>query len=154
MKVLIGTQELLVRNHYAQRFPNGRLVLKMEIPEDEISYSDLKALIKGNTDDIVATNDDGTEHTYSGFGYTVQITDKDDGYLYCELECVSEAEYQIGLLKAKVREQDTIITNQAIAFQNKVQRLQEEINNVNTGSADGASWDEIASAIEEGVNEV
>lgn len=98
MKIIINNTELAVNSCYPYRYNNGKLVLKIEVQQGTITHDELKTLLKENTGDIVATNDDGTQQTYSGFTYAVEITDKNEIYAV-ELLCQSEAEYQVGILK-------------------------------------------------------
>lgn len=109
MKLSIGNTELTVKNCYALRYQNGKLVLKIEVGQEAIGHDDLKALLKNNTGDIILTKDDESTETFSGFGYTVQILDRDDVY-ECELECTSESTYQIGRLKMKNEELEKAVT--------------------------------------------
>lgn len=111
MKITIGTTELTVTGCYAYRYQNGKLVLKIEVPQSEITHDDLKALIKGNTADIVCEKDDGTTETFSGFSYTLTILDKDDTY-FVEVECVSETERKVADMLKVVKAQNETIEGQ------------------------------------------
>ena len=110
MKVLIGSTELTVNNCYAYRYQNGKLVLKIEVPQSEIAHDDLKALLKDNTDDIIKVDGDNRE-TFSGFRYTLTILDRDDVY-ECEVECVSEMERKVGDLEKLLEEEKAVINEQ------------------------------------------
>ena len=111
MKILIGTTELEVINCYAYRYQNGKLVLKIELDQTVIAHDELKTLLKENTGDFVkiteksvVTEVEGSDpittvtemkETYSGFSYTLSITDKEEKY-FVELECISETERKLG----------------------------------------------------------
>ena len=134
MKIKVGTTELNVINCYPYRFPNGKLVLKIEVSQSEIGHDDLRAFLKANKEDIILIKEDDTTETFAGFYYQVRIADSElpDGTEIhdCEIECVSENEYQIGILQRTVAEQAKVIEaqNQVIANQNMVNNaLQEEI---------------------------
>lgn len=126
MKVLINSTELTVLNCYAYRYSSGKLVLRMEIPQTDISHDDLKILLKENTGDIVASKDDGTTETFTGFHYQVRISDSEtpEGVEVhsCEIECMSETEFQLGILQRTVASQNVLIAEQAntIALLNDV----------------------------------
>lgn len=121
MKITVGTTELTVTGCYAYRYQNGKLVLKIEVPQTEITHDSLKALIKGNTGDIVCEKDDGTTETFSGFVYTLTILDKDETY-FVEVECVSETERKLANLQNAVTSQ-----NETIATQNETIAAQEQV---------------------------
>ena len=109
MKLLIASTELTVTNCYAYRYPNGKLVLKIETPQENISHDDLKTLLKNNTEDITLTRDDGKTETFTGFHYQVKIADEVNAegveIHSCEVECQSENDFQIGILQRTVEEQ-------------------------------------------------
>ena len=109
MKLLISSTELTVTNCYAYRYPNGKLVLKIETPQENISHDDLKTLLKNNTEDITLTRDDGKTETFTGFHYQVKIADEVNAegveIHSCEVECQSENDFQIGILQRTVEEQ-------------------------------------------------
>lgn len=109
MFIRIAETELNVNNAYAFRYANGKLVLKIEVPQSEIDHDDLKALLKENQGDIIKVDGDKTE-TFTGFSYTVVITDRDDVY-ECEVECVSETERKVGDLRVVIHNQAKTIAD-------------------------------------------
>lgn len=109
MFIRISTTEINVNNAYAFRYANGKLVLKIEVPQSEIEHDDLKALLKENQGDIVKVDGDKTE-TFTGFSYTVIITDRDEVY-ECEVECVSEVERKVGDLRVVIAGQNKTIAD-------------------------------------------
>lgn len=117
MKVLINSSELEVLNCYAYRYSSGKLVLRIEIPQADISHDNLKTLLKENTGDIVAVKDDGSTETFTGFHYQVRIADSEtpEGVEIhsCEIECMSESEFQLGILQRTVETQKALIDEQA-----------------------------------------
>lgn len=108
MNILVGTTTLNVTNCYAYRYQNGKLVLKIDVPQTEIAHDDLKNLIKTNTADIVLTYDDGSTETFSGFSYTLTILDKDETY-YVEVECISETERKVASMQRDISSQNDTI---------------------------------------------
>lgn len=112
MRITVGERELVVKNCYAYRYQNGKLVLKIEVNQSEIAHDELKTLIKDNTDDIICEKEDGTKEIFSGFRYTLSILDKDDTYTV-EVECISEAERKIADLQHRVEEQAVVIQEQS-----------------------------------------
>lgn len=129
MKILIGQTELEVLNCYAFRHGNGKLVLNLELLQEVMDATSLYNLIKNNTEDIVCTYDDGTQKIFSGFRYSTNLTmtskTDDTGVIMqiykAEVECVSEQEFQNGILKQQIAE-----LNQSIAQQTEVINTQAE----------------------------
>lgn len=94
MEIRIGERTLVVSGCYAYQHPNGRRELRITMPQTEIGYTELKALLKGNGGDIVLM-DNGAVQTFSGYKTTYTITDKvEDGaeVFFVTLDCVGEAE--------------------------------------------------------------
>lgn len=122
MILKIKETTLNVLNAYAFRFQNGRLVLRVEVPQTEISHDALKELFKTNTEDITKTNDDGRVETFGGFvsaedaPVIVKITDttNENGVEVYEVEaeCVAESVFQNAILRAKIAEQEAVISAQ------------------------------------------
>lgn len=74
---------------------NGKRELRVVIPQSEITYTDLKALLAVNDGIIVETKDDGTTTTYVGYTEIERISEEKlagvDVYKITFL-CVAEAE--------------------------------------------------------------
>lgn len=141
MKLFVGTRELIVTNCYPYRYNNGKLVLKMDVAQENIRQDELKALLKDNTDDIICIKENGKQEIYSGFYRTLSITDTEKEILdsngevigtheiyFVEIECISEATFQNGRLRQKIADQNAIIANleQRVTVQNEVINSQSE----------------------------
>lgn len=87
--------DLSVFNAHAYQYPSGKRELRFTIPQTEITYADIKALLKNRDGDIVLTREDGTTETFVGYTTTASITDKmenEQEVFYVVLDCVGEAE--------------------------------------------------------------
>ena len=132
MKILVGNKELEVLNCYAYRHTNGKLELNIKVLQSLITHDDFKKLLKENTDDVVCVNDDGRTQTFSGFHYSLKLTDTSENNgdgtfrdIYeATMECVSEAEFQNGILKQQIAE-----LNKSVQNQNEVINAQNEVIN-------------------------
>lgn len=129
MKILVGETEIPVVNCYAYRYPTGRLVLNIDVIYDVISHDALRAIFVDNSSDIVLTKDDGKTETFTGFYHQVKVSDnvrETDGTEIhsCEIECVSESEFQLGILQRKVQEQDATIAANNATIEKQNQEIQ------------------------------
>lgn len=117
MKVLIGGTELTVKNCSPYEYQSGKRELRIWIPQSEIEYSDLKAVLdEENTGVIVLTKDDGTTQTFSGYNTTYEITDKTENgvaVFYVVIKCVAEAERRALEAKAQAAELEKTVADQA-----------------------------------------
>lgn len=191
MKVLVNGTTLNVTNAYAERNTvSGIITCTVIVPQSEMDYSDLKALFKGNTEDIISTKDDGSTELFSGFTFA-SILD-DDANAQCIVNLTSdEYSFQLGrnrqleadkaslegtvaykdseitalngVISEKdktitardntISEKETVITEQAATIAELKQTI-EELGQGSAGGENNVSLDDIAAAIEEGVNEV
>lgn len=94
MNVLVNGTTLSVTNAYAER-ENGIITCTVIVPQSEMEYADLKALFKGNTEDIVSTKDDGSTELFSGFTYS-SILDDDANEQYIVKLTADEYAFQLG----------------------------------------------------------
>lgn len=139
MKILIGGTELTVKQCAANEAANGKRTLSILIPRTEIEPADLEAILDAQDGTIVLTKDDETTEIYAGYKTTYEIkmkTISGEKVYDVLIICVAEAE------------------RRALEAQLMAVQLRSEIEAVRTSSVSGASWDDIAAAIEEGVNEV
>ena len=114
MKIRIGTAALKTTGCYAYQHPNGKRELRITIPQTEIGYGELKALLKSKEGDIVLTDDNGMEQTFSGYRTTYTITDKvEDGeeVFYVVLDCVGEAERRALEAQARAAEAEAQVAD-------------------------------------------
>ncbi|MGN0506628.1 MAG: hypothetical protein ACI4FZ_08710 [Lachnospiraceae bacterium] len=98
MILTIGTTELTVTNCYAYQHQSGKRELRITIPQTEIEYSALKALLNANEGEIVLTKNDRKTETFCGYKTTYTITDKKENeedeeieVFYVVIDCVDEA---------------------------------------------------------------
>ena len=113
MKITVGTNELEVRNAYANRLASGKILVIVEALQELISHDELRAMFKGITEDLVITKDDGTKETFGGCHYAVKVADDIVKVVTngvetqieihrAEIECSSEADFQLGRLRGDV----------------------------------------------------
>lgn len=132
MKITVGTTDLEVTSCYAYRYPNGKLILKIELPQTTITHDELRTLLKENTKDIVLTKDDNSTESFTGFHYQVKVSDDvtPDGVEIhsCEVECQSENDFQIGIMQRTIADQQNTIstlTTENEANKNKIGEMTE-----------------------------
>lgn len=94
MNVLVNGITLNVTNAYAER-ENGMIICTVIVPQTEMDYADLKALFKGNTEDIVYTKEDGSTELFSGFTYS-HIVDDDENAQHIVKLTADEYAFQLG----------------------------------------------------------
>lgn len=96
MTILVSGVTLNVTNAYAERNDaTGVITLKINVPQEEMGYADLKALFKENTEDITKTADDGNTELFSGFSY-MNIVDDDANGAYIVRLTANEKDFQLG----------------------------------------------------------
>ena len=123
MILKIATTEIAVNDCYAYEHASGKRELRIQIPQTSITYEELKALLKGDTSEIVLTKDDGTTKTFCGYKTTFEITDKTEKgveIFRVTMPCVAEAERrameaqtQVAALEKTVAQQANYISAQA-----------------------------------------
>ena len=150
MKIFLGTTELTITKGYPAEDRTKKREYHIWIPKTEITHDDLNVVLvslKETDGKITLTNDDGSSITSMGYYASSEIIDKiEEDVYYVKILCVDEA-----LRKSLEAKQMVAELRQATALENAQLRI--EMENI-AGRNDGASWDEIANAIEEGVNEV
>lgn len=137
MKILIGTKELAVTNCYTYRYGNGKVTLRIEMLQEEISHDELKALLK-NAEEIVCVKDDNTQQSFSGFRNTiVSITDKTElvneietEIFFVELEFQSEAAFQNVLLKQEIAKLNNAITEQNAVINSQIKTINSQAESI------------------------
>ena len=94
MNVLVNGTTLNVTNAYAER-ENSMIICTVIVPQSEMDYADIKALFKGNTEDIIYTKEDGSTELFSGFSYK-NILDDDESNQYIVKLTSDEHSFQLG----------------------------------------------------------
>ena len=79
---------------YAER-ENGMIICTVIVPQTEMDYADVKALFKGNTEDIIYTNDSEEQKIFSGFSFA-SILDDDANSQYIIKLTADEYAFQLG----------------------------------------------------------
>ena len=79
---------------YAER-DNGMIICTVIVPQTEMDYADVKALFKGNTEDIIYTNDSEEQKIFSGFSFA-SILDDDANSQYIIKLTADEYAFQLG----------------------------------------------------------
>jgi len=125
MFITIGTNTLEVISAGAKRLPSGKVIVVVEAKQDIISHDDLRALFKDTTDDLIVSYDNGTKETFGGCHYAVKVADDVktqmvDGVKVeveihrAEIECNSEADFQLGRMRGTI-----VAQGETIAVQNE-----------------------------------
>lgn len=94
MNVLVNGTTLNVKNAYAER-ENGMIICTVIVPQSEMDYADVKALFKGNTEDIIYTNEAEEQKIFSGFSFA-SILDDDANSQYIIKLTADEYAFQLG----------------------------------------------------------
>lgn len=94
MNVLVNGTTLNVTNAYAER-ENGMIICTVIVPQSEMDYSEVKALFKGNTEDIIYTNDAEEQKIFSGFSFASILDDDANGQYIIKL-VADEYAFQLG----------------------------------------------------------
>lgn len=94
MNVLVNGTTLNVKNAYAER-ENGMIICTVIVPQSEMDYADVKALFKGNTEDIIYTNDSEEQKIFSGFSFASILDDDANGQYIIKLTA-DEYAFQLG----------------------------------------------------------
>lgn len=124
MFITIGSNTLEVISAGAKRLPSGKVLVIVEAKQDIISHDDLRTLFKDTTDDLIVNRDNGTKETFGGCHYAVKVADDVktqivDGVKVeveihrAEIECNSEADFQLGRMRGTIDEQGASLKQQA-----------------------------------------
>lgn len=178
MNVLVNGTTLNVTNAYAER-ENGMIICTVIVPQSEMEYTDVKALFKGNTEDIIYTNDSEEQKIFSGFSFA-SILDDDANSQYIikltadeyafqlgrnrELEAdkanlegtVASKEAEISTLNATISEKEKTIAEREETITAKdgtIATLEAEIETLKNNVGTEVDLSEFSTAIEEGVND-
>lgn len=148
MNLLIGKENLEVTNCWVERYESGKLVMKVIVPESNITYEELENLFKENTEDMALEKEEGVVEVLSGFHYSVRISKETDvsedesevgSHYFCEVECVGENEYQIGRLYAQLSEQYNVnvaLANELEETKNELEATKNEITELQLAFCD------------------
>lgn len=113
MNVLVNGTTLNVSNAYAERDTvTGIITCTVIVPQSEMDYADLKALFKGNSDDIVSTKDDGSTELFGGFTYSSILDDDANGQYIVKL---TSDEYSFQLGRNRQLEADKVYLESIVA---------------------------------------
>lgn len=124
MNVLVNGTTLNVKNAYAERDEaTGIITYYIILSQSEMDYSDLKALFKSNTEEIVKTDDEGNTELFANAEYE-HIIDDDTNGLYTVILKTNENAHQI----ARNRQLEADKAN----LENTVANKDMEISNLNS----------------------
>lgn len=126
MNVLVNGITLNVANAYAER-ENGMIICTVIVPQSEMEYADVKALFKGNTEDIIYTNDSEEQKIFSGFSFA-SILDDDANSQYIIKLTADEYAFQLGRNRELEADKATL--------ESTVASKEAEISNLNTTVAE------------------
>lgn len=140
MYIIAGSNQLTITKKNVFRDNGVGLILKMEVPRDSITISDLEAItkdIEANAREIIVYNDsDEKIEVLTGFHFEPYVGIK--GSIYT-VELINESEntYQIQRLKAKNEElektvaaQENTISEQATILQEQASVISEQGNTI------------------------
>lgn len=105
-KIVFGNNELPVTNAYAFRYPNGKVVLRVECDDTVTSEAPMK-LLKDNEDDILyyEYNEDTEQYelkmTYEGYT-THDYTSSYNGTYSCEIRQADAVTEQVAMNTADI----------------------------------------------------
>ena len=133
MNVLVNGTTLNVTNAYAER-ENGMIICTVIVPQSEMDYAEVKALFKGNTEDIIYTNDAEEQKIFSGFSFK-NILDDDENSQYIVKLTADEYAFQLGRnreleadkasLESTVMSKDNEISNLNVTISEKDKVIEE-----------------------------
>ena len=95
MNVLVNGITLNGKAYAERDTVTGIITCTIIVPQSEMDYADLKALFKGNTEDIVYTKEDGSTELFSGFTYS-HIVDDDANAQHIVKLTSDEHSFQLG----------------------------------------------------------
>lgn len=171
MNVLVNGTTLNGKAYAERDTVTGIITCTVIVPQSEIDYADVKALFKGNTEDIIHTKEDGSTELFSGFTYKNTLDDDENNqyiikltaneYVFQlgrnrELEAdkatlestVASKDSEISTLNATISKKDKVITER----EETIATLETEIVELKNSVGD-VDLSEFASALEEGVND-
>ena len=122
MNVLVNGTTLNGKAYAERDTVTGIITCTVIVPQTEMDYADVKALFKGNTEDIIYTKEDGSTELFSGFSYK-NILDDDESNQYIVKLTSDEHSFQLG--RNRQLEADKT------SLQNTVASKEMEISNLN-----------------------
>lgn len=111
---------------YAER-ENGMIICTVIVPQTEMDYAEVKALFKGNTEDIIYTNDSDEQKIFHGFSFASILDDDANGQYIIKL---TADEYAFQLGRNRELEADKASLESTMASK------ENEISNLNTSIAE------------------
>lgn len=122
MNVLVNGTTLKGKAYAERDTVTGIITCTVIVPKSEMDYAELKALFKGNTEDIIYTKEDESTELFSGFSYK-NILDDDESNQYIVKLTSDEHSFQLG--RNRQLEADKA------SLQNTVASKEMEISNLN-----------------------
>lgn len=159
-KIVIGATEIEVLDFKPYVYDSGRgeKVLRIDVDENAASFADLKSALDGNEEPIQYFEDDALKCEYVGY---TKFTATYPGGVYKVEMHLGSIEQQMLLLatsneritgeNARITAENEALAGAVVNLQQENAALKEQMENIEVSG--GASWDEMAVAIEEGVNE-
>lgn len=95
MNVLVNGTTLKAKAYAERDTVTGIITCTVIVPQSEMDYADLKALFKGNTEDIIYTKEDESTELFSGFTYSHMVDDDENGQYIVKLTA-DEYSFQLG----------------------------------------------------------
>lgn len=131
MKIKILEQELKVKNFYPYRYPNGKLVLRFEVEDEEIGFNGIYNLLNNNEYPIEFYEDDydlSPKCTY--YGYSELSVNYSNGVYKVEQATPSTVQSAIDTLKAKSETQERTIQEQEEKIKEQSEKIKEQTENI------------------------
>lgn len=95
MNVLVNGTILKAKAYAERDTVTGIITCTVIVPQSEMEYSDLKALFKGNAEDIIYTKEDESTELFSGFSFKNILDDDENGQYVVKLNA-DEYSFQLG----------------------------------------------------------
>lgn len=95
MNVLVNGTTLNGKAYAERDTVTGIITCTVIVPQSEMDYADVKSLFKGNTEDIVYTNDAEEQKIFSGFTFASILDDEANGQYIIKLTA-DEYAFQLG----------------------------------------------------------
>lgn len=131
MKIKILEQELKVKNFYPYRYPNGKMVLRFEVTDETVSFSDIYSLLNDNQFPIeFYENDEDLSPKCTYYGYSELSVNYNNGVYKVEQATPSTVQSAIDTFKAKSETQERTIQEQAEKIKEQSEKIQEQAENI------------------------
>lgn len=128
MKIKVGTTELPVKVFYPFRYPDGKLVLRFDIQQSNIDFTNLYTLLNENKNPIEYYEEDEDQKPQCiYYGYTDFTVNYTHGIYSIEQITPSTLNSAVEALQAKSEEQVSIISQQVIIIENLKQAINSQV---------------------------